>query len=136
MCICYIISIHKTSTGMKGELNVTRSAGECGWWSVRNPLGIDGAGEGSLGLKGRGQSSESHFPVTNIFLDELSSAHLPRSPAACGLKAVGWARGGGGERNGDQEEERDEMQVGAQKGHGGKRLRDLAGLALNPRLGW
>ena len=105
-----------------------------GQWET--PLGVDGAGEGSLGLKGRGQSSESHCPVTNIFLDELSSAHLPRSPAACGLKAVGWARGGGGETNGDQEEKRDEMQVGAQKGHGGKRLRDWAGLALNLRLGW
>lgn len=51
-------------------------------------------------------------------------------------KAVGWARGGEGERNGDQEKERDEMQVGAQKGHGGKRRSDWAGLALNTRLGW
>lgn len=27
---------------------------------MRNPLGIIGVGEGSLGLKGRGQSSENH----------------------------------------------------------------------------
>ena len=46
VCAFAIISIHKTSTGMKGELYVTCSAGECGWWSVRNPTGSRWCGRG------------------------------------------------------------------------------------------
>lgn len=85
------------SLGMKGELNVTHGLQESvGGGKVRNPLGMVWRGPGGLPprCQWQGQSTGA-TPCANIFLDELSSAHLPRSPAACGLKAVGWARGGG-----------------------------------------